>query len=145
MKTITNEIKAKILFQYIGADCEYKWDREPDILLLGKLTLKILESMYYDDKIITHCCVKLKPLSQISDEDAIEVAKYRYKDPKYMTFLNIGKSIIRDYLNRGLADNNGMFCLELFEIDYLRSKGYALSYLYYSIDDLVKLGVYKLI
>lgn len=95
------------------------------------------------------CYLELKPLSNISDLDAEIIGKYRYSDPKRMTFVEIGKGIISDYLNR---KTKGSFELELFEIDFLRLKGYATPQtviedgkaVNYSVEELVNEGVFKL-
>ena len=95
-----------------------------------------------DEKPIADCFLELKPLESISDEDAINIGKYRYNYPKMMTYTEIGKCIISDYLNRS---SKVEFQLEQYEIDYLRSKGYALPWMDLSVQDLINYGWVKLI
>lgn len=63
----------------------------------------------------------LKPLSSISDEDKAELNKFRNWLPEHGT---------------------KVFYMD--EADYLRSKGYALPYMQYSVEDLVNMGWIKL-
>ena len=67
----------------------------------------------------SECKPILTPLSEITDEDAEVLGKYRYSDPKALNHIQIGKGIISDYLREDRV--NGKFELEKFEIDYLRS------------------------
>ena len=59
-----------------------------------------------------------------------------------LSFTQIGKGIIDDYLNR--VHENANFNIEQYEIDYLRSKGYALPYMDLSVEDLISYGWIKL-
>jgi len=71
--------------------------------------------------------LELKPLSEISDEDA-KAMEY-YDAECFLDSLKVKDISIK---------------LSLFEADFLRSRGYALPYLNKSVDDLVKEGVFKL-
>lgn len=84
----------------------------------------------------------LKPLSAISDEDAIEVAKITYPgDGSWQ----IGKGIINLIQEASLTALDIDF-ETLFEIvDFLRSKGYALPFRQYSVEQQVANGWIKLI
>jgi hypothetical protein len=64
----------------------------------------------------------LTPLSAITDEHAEIIGRYRYNDPKKMSYSEIGKSTIKDYLKQDKP--KGMFELEKYEIDLLRSLSY---------------------
>lgn len=102
----TLENKAKFFAQYWGQKC-------------GKnqyCNLSINKSNILN---ITH--LELKPLSQISDENA-----------KKLGFTNS-----RDFLAVGNKDNR-------YNVDFLRSKGYALPYMDLSVEDLVEYGWVKL-
>jgi hypothetical protein len=86
-----------------------------------------------------HSIVK-KPLSEISDEDAIRVAEL-------MGFINVQKAEhesdglwARWYLPKIHSKFFYWVDLRLEASDYLRSKGYALPWRNYSVDDLVQLG-----
>ena len=95
----------------------------------------------YHDSNGVKAYLELTPLSEISDEDAEHIAKYRYKSSKMLSS-QIGKGIIDDYLNR--VHENANFNIEQYEIDYLRSKGYALPYMDLSVEDLISYGWIKL-
>jgi len=113
--------------------------------------------------------LELKPLSKITDEDAIEVAKivsksscgyfedvnwqvdrnnakdsqvwvHNGKDPLVICYINFNGNVF-------FKTNGGMTRLhinELLAYDYLRSKGYALPFMEYSVDELVELGWVRL-
>jgi len=105
--------------------------------------------------------IKLKPLSKITDEDAIEIIKiidsksnnfinvnYSYAEKKELPYI---KSVISD---KGRFDINDNFCLiidkqvihfSLNIFDYLRSKGYALPFLEYSVEELISFGWVRLV
>ena len=70
--------------------------------------------------------LKLKPLSKITDEDAILM--YRGLERNY------------ESSNQFLEDYKSIGFLEQSEVDFLRSKGYAVPYMEYSVDELVKMG-----
>jgi len=79
---ITNEIKAKVFAQYLGQKCKIK-NFEPIYVLshAGIAHIGITDEV---NNVGSPCGfneieILLKPLSQISDEDAIEVAKIQYK------------------------------------------------------------------
>jgi len=85
----------------------------------------------------------LKPLSSIADEDIIEVAKLngwsedlgeRYKERLLQFKIDIPCISTPGYKHRYLP--------EIF--DYLRSKGYALSWMGLSVEEMVEAGWIKL-
>lgn len=86
--------------------------------------------------------LELTPLSQITDEDAIEVA----------VFGSIDVSLTE--ISRDFAIKNGKHWAQLISenlispgihcLDYLRSKSYALPFMGLSIDDLISYGWVKL-
>lgn len=142
---ISNEIKAKIFAQYFGAKCEHRvftiervWEDRGEF----NMDCDLIE-LCMDDTEDYKTTLLLKPLSSITDEDAIEVAKFchisSHKDNHVLK--HEGKDLIENYLYRQ-SNVNGINWLRVF--DYLRSKGYALPYLNYSIEDLVEAGIYKL-
>ena len=75
--------------------------------------------------------LQLKPLSKITDEDAISM--YRGLERNY------------ESANQFLEDYKSIGFLEQSEVDFLRSKGYAAPYLGYSVDELVKIGWVQLV
>jgi len=115
MKTITNEIRAKVMAPYVGV-AKY------DGFTLDYLDLEnvcICESSFP---------IEVEPLSSITDEDAGLCAFDNANDFDYL-----------------MLDTN--------DIDILRQLGYATPFhaivegkvVYYLVEDLVELGVYKLI
>jgi len=108
--------------------------------------------------------IELTPLSQITDEDAIEVAKLQAptfdSQSKVLRFdnsieihrLNYVVKITHEIstFHRGIllmvgGSVQNMYAHDcLVFIDYLRSRGYALPYLDASVEDLVKKGWVKL-
>ena len=70
--------------------------------------------------------LQLKPLSKITDEDAISM--YR----------GLGRNY--ESANQFLEDYKSIGFLEQSEVDFLRSKGYAVPFMGYSVDELVKMG-----
>ena len=75
--------------------------------------------------------LQLKPLSKITDEDAISM--YRGLERNY------------ESANHFLEDYKSIGFLEQSEVDFLRSKGYAVPFIGYSVDDLVKIGWVQLV
>ena len=73
----------------------------------------------------------LKPISKITDEDAISM--YRGLERNY------------ESANQFLEDYKSIGFLEQSEVDFLRSKGYAVPFMGYSVDDLVKIGWVQLV
>jgi len=93
--------------------------------------------------------LRLKSVNDISDEDAIEIAKMYslninkneysvYKNDFGKTFVSWGET----YLEKLLIDD---VLTKSESVDYLRSKGYALPYLGLSVQDLINAGWVKLV
>lgn len=70
------------------------------------------------------------PLSQITDEDA-RVIHQGHNASDFIRYFNGDMDLAMKSLNT-------------IGFDYLRSRGYALPYMNYSVDDLVSAGVFKL-
>lgn len=139
---ISNETKAKIFAQYFGAKCEHLvftiervWEDRGEF----NMDCDLIE-LCMDDTEAYKTTLLLKPLSSITDEDAIEVAKIIK-----CKWCGSNVSEIKPHLSYLLNENasiKGSIIFHLFQ--YLQSKGYALPYLNYSVEDLVKAGIYKL-
>jgi len=119
---INNENKAKFFAQYWGqrivSHDEYPY--KSTNIIEGSLIKKYSEDTYF---------IYLKPLSSISDEDA-EIIDLRSED----------------YNEDGWWDKHGDFYWWSYaDVDYLRSKGYALSWMGLSVDEMVEAGWIKLI
>lgn len=82
--------------------------------------------------------LELKPLSLISDEDAIEIAKIEndFTDP-----IKRGKSLI-GIIERDFVRFKPSIIIKI--IDYLRSKGYALEWMDKTIKEQISCGWIKL-
>ena len=130
----TLENKAKFFAQYFGQHVLYF---SSDFLRkIDNLTLNSIE----DDDFL-----ELKPLSQISDEDAIEVSKIFGLGHLQGAIKELILSIFRTSINDSgtTSSTNGIKnWIQVF--DYLRSKGYALPYMDLSVEDLVEYGWVKL-
>jgi len=80
--------------------------------------------------------LELKPLSLISDEDSIEIAKITYPNDKDRLWrADVGKRIVPNHIDESCKTN---------VIDFLRSKGYAIHWNGLSVDDMVSSGWIKL-
>lgn len=153
---ITNEIKAKIFALYIGCYAYVKHQELENFYFNDKIIgisykksfdkwgIKTSKSIY--DYPISDCQLILKPLSAITDEDAIEVLFIGEQDESREIIkvkrYDKGISIEYRFINKKPELNNsngycysevGMvfsaFNLGILEIDYLRSKGYMLPYM----------------
>lgn len=97
---------------------------------------------------------KLKPMSEITDNDAVEVAKiiFNITDDNYLS--DVGGTIIWSLFEVGhpfpihtkdVKEIDAISGKDIIRItDYLRSKGYALPYLSLTVSDLVEFGWVKL-
>jgi hypothetical protein len=85
--------------------------------------------------------LKLKPLSSISAEDAIEVGRILKIDFKPQYLINE----VREWIDCRFGFGRIEHRFECFEIlDYLRSKGYALPFMGVGVETLVSWGWVKL-
>ena len=140
----TLENKAKFFAQYFGQHVLYfTYD------FLRKIDNLTLDSIENDDYL------ELKPLSHISNEDAIELMRLKIESKGIVDIETIeienktldGYTFIVKYKNWddervGFVFNGHTNPLSFY--DYLRSKGYALSWMDLSVEDLVNYGWVKL-
>lgn len=125
-----NKERASWFVKYWGAEMEYKTHR--GIVLkgtVGVFTAHILDAIErgaapYAKLILTH-------LSDISDEDAIEVAKLHYGKERES---QIEKSQTRYIMNVSRSVIHNLHFVSFAIADYLRSKSY-------DIDNLISLGI----
>ena len=120
----TLENKAKFFAQYWG---QYVLYFTSDFL--RKIDNLTLDSVENDDYL------ELKPLSQISDEDASKVCDLIFITNNNLNIQQIKQIVI-------LIESNNWNNYKIF--DYLRSKGYALPWMDLSVEDLVEYGWIKL-
>lgn len=108
---------------YIGCDLQCPKSQSPktnELIKMGSLDGQLYNELYWTTKEYEYCQLVLKALSKISDEDAEGLARTTYGDPKMMSWAEIGKAIISNYLHRG-------FDLKIQEYQFLLSKGYAVG------------------
>ena len=142
----TLENKAKFFAQYFGQHVLYFSSD-----FLRKIDNLTLDSIENDDYL------ELKPLSQISDEDAIQGIMFTYNKTydelgeilevkNYFTFSDITSiELGRNFKTyRQIHHWNGDRKIGSKECDYFRSKGYALPWMDLSVEDLVEYGWVKL-
>lgn len=129
---LTNELKAKFFALYWGQRVLNHKEVNRLYRVVNLLELK-------NDVWEAH----LKPLSAITDEDAIEVAiiagNSSYTDDRRAYN---GRLLLQEFLRRQ-CNVYGEDWLKLF--DYLRSRGYALPYMGISVEQQVEAGWVKLI
>lgn len=133
---LNNRNKAKFLGNHIG--CIIEWYREDD----NTWQKSILTPFDFGYFLTKKCRLLAKPLSQITDEDAIEVSLIHGGDKKSYTndeLIKGGKIILKSsFTPNGFSDSPMSFIIET--IDYLRSKGYALPYMGLTVEQMVKAG-----
>ncbi len=92
---------------------------------------------------VKYCSIEVKPLGGISDEDAEKIGSMLNRHYSGEKAIRIGKKFIHQYV-----ENRMEALFELYQvieiIDYLRSRGYALPWGEYSVDQLVEAGIFKL-
>ena len=131
---ITNEERARIFAAYWGAEVFYEYNYD------GKhqSTSSVLSVLMDNDDAKGQ--LLLKDLSQISDEDAIEVAKI-------IGCKQCGKDGISELIPHLLyvMRNGDLIKGEVMVkvIDYLRSNSYNLGFGKYSAQDLIDAGIVK--
>lgn len=153
----TLENKAKFFAHYLNQQVFYQ-DRIGNIvsfyLSCGNFTKQVWIVSLEDENFeknelscnanINECQLILKPLSQISDEDAIHGLKLIISSRNSSAFdycksQNYSIEQMVNYFNRHLV-----YDFKLILTDYLRSKGYVLPYMDLSVEDLVEYGWVKL-
>ena len=107
----TKSLKIQIYALYFGQD----------VLFKHRQTWNIAEDFLEH---IKDSYLELKPISMISDEEAIAL---KHQDAKGAL----------EYYNKWQPN--------AYDSDYLRSKGYATAYYKFSIEDLMNLGIIKLV
>lgn len=86
--------------------------------------------------------LKLKPLSAISDEDAIEVAKRMYPKDNHndKDCLEWGKEIAREII-QGQTDKDVIWFAGIIQVaDFIRSKGYLIGWMDLTAEDILSYG-----
>ena len=126
-------VKCRFFGQYLEQIVakETKYPNSPTINTTTVLLIEQLENYH----------LELKPLLKITDEDAIGVA-------------NIISSTIHDsiskelvtYFKEDILKDPEVLCYASYKtVDFVRSKGYALPFMEYSVEDLVSFGWVQLL
>lgn len=117
------KLKTRFFAQYWGVNCFQN-------IMNEKYGYNTYPEPFMDESNVNGQFCKLKPISKITDEEAYEIQKITgtnhlvFKPLKYMAYQK-------------------QDAIEV--IDYLRSKGYAISFMNYSVEDLINKGWVKLI
>ena len=150
----TLENKTKFFAQYWGQDllCRVIFGKNKNEIIMHNTPCSNLKLGEIIDSYL-----ELKPLSQISDEDVIQGITYLYNKTyedlgeilevkHYNTFSSITTTRTGENFKtyRSIHHWKGTKRIRSAEADYLRSKGYALSYMDLSVEDLVEYGWIKL-
>ena len=155
MKTIATKVKEKIFQLNIGNEVIFNekikgflYGYKPTVHM-GLIVLEDIDNNtpIYKNWEMLDTKILLTPLSKISDEDAKMCVSFLYPN-KQIKDININDGGITlkwkgtySYLS-GIIYFNHLININVYQ--YLQSKGYALPYMDYSVEDLVELGIYKL-
>ena len=125
---VQTDVKCRFFTQYWGQKVVAHTE---DLKLNGIKEVRYEPRTLINFKEIETSCIVLKPLSKITDEDAISM--YRGLERNY------------ESANQFLEDYKSIGFLEQSEVDFLRSKGYAVPFMEYSVEDLISFGWVRLI
>jgi hypothetical protein len=90
--------------------------------------------------------LQLKPISKLTDDDAIEYFDILWRETHKSKSRDFKIEYGKDWANSILSERFGLIPSNILHgIDFLRSKGYALPFMSYSVDDLVNMDWIKLI
>lgn len=134
----------KVFMQYWGQKFIYTAGNECELLIRGCSLVNGIYVFVIEQQStlwpIGGCVIELKPLGEISKEDRAKVVEIlQIKDVVNITVGAFLQELLKSEYNTYRAD----FTLQA--IDFLRSRGYALPYGEYSVEQLVEAGIYKLI
>lgn len=90
---------------------------------------------------VRRCRLLLKPLLNISDEDKRELISLIHGNIGELVLQDVSPTIVAAVVDRVQSN----LPIPLKAIDFLRERGYALPYKNWSVSELVKLGIFKLI
>jgi hypothetical protein len=124
-------VKSRFLAQYWGTKTLYIGS--VGVVEIGKRRWNLKHPDFF---------LQLKSISNLSDEDAIELNDLM----KWYEEIEVDRIIILDVLDDLTTYNKSYpFNESLLVYDFLRSKGYALPFMKYSIEDLVSFGWVQLL
>lgn len=143
------KLTANIAAAYWGANMMHKGDTYKvfNSLRDGYVNLWDSETCYLEDVNISECQLLLTPLSKISDEDAVEVAKicnrdnnsHKFKSKSKEQLIEMGRLIAYDLVSTYGDPHYVQLDYAREIIDYLSSKGYDCGH--GSIPSLIAAGV----
>jgi hypothetical protein len=111
--------KEKFFAQYFGQNIIYSPNFKNQQFCITSKTIRWVNDGYF---------IKLKDISKITDEDAEHI-------------IQLDVLLSDNFFN----DLKKGYCNKYEVVDYLRSKGYALPFMGYSVDELVNLGWVQLV
>lgn len=120
----TPENRANFHALYYGQRIAYCVNSADEIQAFGCLSNCVNDEILY---------LKTKPLSAISDEDAIEVARIEYPLHPSHHYSGYGKYLC-DNLNTSITSN------KVHISDFLRSKGYLIGWMDLTPEDILSYG-----
>lgn len=137
---INNENKAKFFAQYWGKEIvAHEFISAGENAVVGSVIFRNLDNWH----------LELKPISDISDEDAIDVAKINtsihwnngltpnvWKNSFGKTIVSNGTGIIDKYGQTIISENY----LSYTQVDLLRSRGYLVPWMGLSCEEIIKAG-----
>lgn len=168
MKEATKEDKMRFfisnLCDVIGNDIggELRWSAGGYSAALSFLSVSNLEQVVTSIKCDEDVYLKLTSFSQITDEDAIEVARmiidenvveversdewfvFKSGKFKYRIAFEKGDMQIDMFIDVGWEQCHVCLMHVYKSYQYLKSKGYALPYMGWSVEDLIEMGWIKL-
>lgn len=130
---LTDELKERFFAQYWGQK----------VMELPYLVMREVDGFYLQVIARHNKPLHLRPLDQITDKEAIEVAKIggvRYQLDSSM--ITHGRLLLSEYINSSRCNVRG--CDWMFIVDYLRYIGVAIPFMGISVEDLVSAGWIKL-
>lgn len=118
---LTNELKARFFALYLGQKVFYKVISQEIISVVKPVDLCYVKGWVF-----------LRPLSSITEEEALELADIDFEHPPNEPKVKW----VNEYIEHIIEYRNSS--------DYLRSKGFALPFMGIEVEQWVDLGVVKL-
>ena len=138
---VQTDVKCRFFAQYWGQPVQRYENNNYIKVVNGFIETSLLDKDY----------LLLKPLSKITNEEAIECAKmFNWlqvsENPELWNHPVTKEKVVKmnDNWKYGICILS-IEKLNIQQIDYLRSKGYALPFMQYSVDELVKMGWAQLV
>lgn len=132
-------IKSRFFAQYWGVKC-FEWKPE------NSIGVQIEEVNSQIEKYYNCGFILLKHLSQITDEECIFIGTNILAIPtgliNYEHKVVYVKNVITNQLNKSITHigKDNVIYSNFYLLDFLRSKGYAVPFMKYSVDELILFG-----